>query len=356
MRFSIAIPAALAAITLCASFASADDMGKSAPAAKERVRILVLGGDAARFEVERDAAAGRMTFHLADETTKLDGAPVIVMASDTGPKEITLTAVEGRPGTWSWTNDAVKALTFEGSMRVIVAGKRYTAPLSTVWVGEAATDGWAKEPVPAKARHGGRILLLQNCGASVEILQDLKTGTVTVYGCERMVVTEAPVITVTESEGPASVTLTRVVGEDGAWTMKHEAFKTKTSIARIQVVVDGKSCEVPLVYGASRGGQVVTVADGPSFELVRDAKTGTYTFYALDETIDGKAYTVENPKVVHGGKTYDLVRVEGEPRAWRLVGLDGKGSDSRDGQLNFTLFGKTLSTRVGLSGFGVDVK
>ena len=40
----------------------------------------------------------------------------------------------------------------------------------------------------------------------------------------------------------------------------------------------------------------------------------------------------------------------------RLIGLDGQGSDSRNGQLNFTLFGKTLSTRLGLSGFGIGVK
>ena len=42
-------------------------------------------------------------------------------------------AVEGQPGSWYWANDAVKAERFDGSMRVIVAGKTYTSPLTTVW-------------------------------------------------------------------------------------------------------------------------------------------------------------------------------------------------------------------------------
>ena len=122
------------------------------------------------------------------------------------------------------------------------------------------------------------------------------------------------------------------------------------------LLVNGSPCEAPLVYGAGHGGQVVAVTGGPSFEVVHDAAEGCYTFYAVDETIDGKTYTVENPTVVVGGRTYNLTRVENEPRAWRVIGIDTAGSDARDGQLNFTLLGKTLSTRVGLSGLGAGVK
>ena len=60
--------------------------------------------------------------------------------------------------------------------------------------------------------------------------------------------------------------------------------------------------------------------------------------------------------MVVAGRSYELTCVEGEPRAWRLAGLDTAGSDARDGQLNITLLGKTLSTRVGLSGVGLGVK
>lgn len=355
MKFPIACSAALAAALFCAPFASADDQAgapsappvpsaPSAPTAAPKARVLVFGDGAARFSVDRDATAGRMTFRLADPAVKVESAPVIVMTTDAGPREVVLTSVDGQPGVWVWTNDSVKAARFDGTMRVVVAGKTYTSPLTTVWTSEAT------------ARHGGRILALTDCGASVEVVQDPATGTLTIYSFEDVVVTEAPVITVTESSGPATYTLTRVEGSNGVWVTKQNAFKTRTTSARIRLLVNGKPCEAPLVYGTSRGGQTVVVEGGPSFEVVRDAKDGAYTFYAVDETVGGKVYTVEHPTVVVDGKTYDLTPVQGEPRAWRLVGLDAAGSDARDGQLNITLFGKTLSTRVGLSGIGIGVK
>jgi hypothetical protein len=198
--------------------------------------------------------------------------------------------------------------------------------------------------------------VLPDCGASVEVVQDMSTGSLTIYSSEDVVVTEAPVITVTESEGPSTVTLTQVQGKEGVWAATHRTFKTTLTSARIRLLVNGKPCEAPLVFTSSRGGQLVTVAGGPTMEIVRDPKAGHYTFYAVEETIDGKAYTVENPTIVYEGRTYNLTRVEGEPRAWRLVGLDAAGSTSRDAQLNLTLFGKTLSTRIGLSGLGIGVK
>ena len=268
----------------------------------------------------------------------------MIMTTDAGPREVVLVPVEGQPGVWVWAHDSVKAERFDGTMRVVVAGKTYTSPLTTVWTTEMT------------ARHGGRVLAMSDCGASVEVVQDPATGTLTIYSFEDVIVTEAPVITVTETSGPTTYTLTKVEGSNGVWVTKSDSFKTRTTSARIRLLVNGKPCEAPLVYGTSRGGQTVAVEGGPSFEVVRDAKDGTYTFYAVDETVGGKVYTVENPTVVVSGKTYNLTRVEGEPRAWRLVGLDAAGSDARDGQLNITLFGKTLSTRVGLSGIGIGVK
>lgn len=319
----------------------------STPVVRTKTRVLVFGDGAARFNVERDASVGRMTFRLADPALKLERAPMILMTTDGGPQEVMLTAVDGQPGAWYWSNDAVKAARFDGSMRVIVAGKTYTSPLTTVWTSEA---------VAYKARYGGRVLALSDCGASVEVVQDPVTGTLTIYSFEDVVVTEAPVITVTESKGPTTVTLTRVEGKSGVWVTTNVSFKTTTTSARIRLLVNGKPCETELTTGTGRGGQMLTVTGGPRFEVVRDEKAGYYTFYAVDETYDGKVYTVENPTVVIDGHTHTLTRVEGEPRAWRLIGLDGQGSDSRNGQLNFTLFGKTLSTRLGLSGFGIGVK
>jgi hypothetical protein len=353
MRLAFALPAALAAVAsvlFVTSVASADDKDKSpaTPPAKAKARVLVFGDGVTRFNVERDRTAGRMTFRLADPAMRIERAPVVVMTTESGPQEVTLTAVEGQPGAWLWTSDSVKAERFDGSMRIVVGGRSYTSPLTSVWTTDV--------PVVLKPRHGGRVLPLTDCGASVEVVQDPATGTLTIYSFENVVVTEAPIVTITESKGPTTLILTKVEGKDGVWMARNETFRTSTTSARIRLLVNGKACEAPLVYGSARGGQIVTVTGGPSFEVVRDPNAGAYTFYATDETIDGKPYTVENPVVVIHDRTYPLTRVEGEPRAWRLIGLDSDGSDSRDGQLNFTLFGKTLSTRLGLSGLGIDLK
>jgi hypothetical protein len=357
MKFSFSVPMGIAAFVVGASFAYAGDVPKVAdrPApevhATPKGRVLLFGDGAARFHVQRDPSAGRMTFLLADPALRLEGAPVVVMTTDSGPKEFALTAVEGQPGVWVWSHDAVRAERFDGTMRVVVAGKPYTSPLATVWTTETTSHGVVFQP-----RYGGRELVLADCGARVEVVQDLKTGTLTIYSNDDVVVTEAPVITVTHADKPTTVTLTPVEGKPGVWVAKHETLRVTTTSARIRLLVNGKPCEAPLVYGSSRGGRMVTVNGGPSFEVVHDAKAGYHTFYAVDETYGGKPYTVENPTVVVGGRTHVLTRVDGDDRAWRLVGLDAAGSDARDGQLNFTLFGRTLSTRVGLSGLGVDVK
>jgi hypothetical protein len=358
MTYSTTFTAALAALFLSASIATAGDVAKSpeAPRVAPQSRVLAFGDGAARFDVTRDPSAGRMFFRLSDPTMKLQGAPVIVTTTPTGSNEVTLTPVEGQPGVWVWSSDSVKADRFDGTMRVTMAGKTYSSPLATVWTSVGTLEGCSKMPVLAKARYGGRFLALPDCGTRVEVVQDPATGRLTIYSSEEVVVTEAPVITITETKGPSVVTLTKLVGTNGAWTTTHETFKTTTTTASIRLLVNGKACEAPLVYGSGRGGQIVSVAGGPSFEVVRDADAGHYTFYAVDETVNGKAYTVENPTIDLDGQSYKLTPVEGEARAWRLVGLDGAGSDARDGQLNITLLGKTLSTRVGLSGFGLDVK
>jgi hypothetical protein len=351
MKFHLAIAACLTAAVVGASVASAGDDDKKQPAPSAKARVLVIGDGAARFNVERDATAGRVTFRLADPNVKLDSAPVKVV----GSREVALTPAAGEPNVWVWTDEAAKKDAFDGSLMVVVAGKAYTSPLTTVWT----TDGWA-EPAPSRVtvRYGGRLLALPSCGGSVEVVQDVSTGAMTIYSTEEVKILEAPEILVPESEGVATVTFTKMEGKDGVWTATHKTFKSDlvAAAAKIRLSVDGKVCEAPVQFTGSHGGQLVAVAGGPSFEIVRDPKAGHYTFYAVDETLDGKTYVIEKPTVVYEGRSYTLTQVENEPRAWRLVGLDAGGSTPRDAQLNFTLFGKTLSTRVGLSGLGVQVK
>jgi hypothetical protein len=350
MRSAPLLYAALVTFSLCAPAASADDKDKEKgeKQAKHHARVLVVGKDVAKFDVRRDPATGRMFFHVTDPAVKFDRAPVVVMNTDAGPREVTLTTVEGKTGTWIWTDEVVKRDRFDGTLHVIVAGKTYDAPLATVWTVESDDV--------LMPRHGGRIVALTDCGTNVEILQDRANGTLTLYPMDDVALGEAPVITVEESGKPTTISLTKVDGKDDQWMAQNDAFKTATASARIRLLVDNKPCEAPIPNGPRHGGRLVMVDGGPTWEVVRDPKAGTYTFYTVEETYDGKTYVVENPTVVQGGRTYTLTRVEGEPRAWRLVGLDAAGSDSRDAQLNFTLFGKTLSTRLGLSGLGVDVK
>ena len=340
-RFAFAAP--LAALVLCtASAVRADD-------AKPEARVIVFEKGVARFDTTRDVATGRMTFRLADPAVKVTEAPVVVFTTDAGPKEVRLTAVQGQPGTWYLTNDLVKRERFDGQMRIVVAGTPYTAPLWTT----ATTTEVVRVPTP---RHSGRVIAFDACGAYAEVVQDASTGQMTIYSFDDVKFVEAPVVTVVDTTGPVTTTVVEVPGQPGAWRVTNDAFKTTKVVGRIRVMIDGKPCETTL-----RGGRIVTVEGGPAFEVVRDYATpGSYTFYTVEERWNGKPYTIENPQVVlaspEGPRTVQLTRVPDDPRAWRLVGLDAAVHEPLDGSLRFTLFGKSLETRLGLSGAGVNVR
>ena len=58
---------------------------------------------------------------------------------------------------------------------------------------------------------------IYGCTASVEVVQDVATGTLTIYSFDDVVILEAPVITVTQAAGPTRITLTPVEGKKGVW-------------------------------------------------------------------------------------------------------------------------------------------
>jgi hypothetical protein len=348
-RFALAAP--LAALVLCAAPAVRADDAKPKPAA----RAIVFDGGVARFDTTRDVATGRMTFRLADPAVKITEAPVVVFTTDAGPKEVRLTPVEGQPGTWYVTHDMVKRDRFDGQMRIVVGGTPYTAPLWTEVTGAvpAGTTEVVRIPTP---RHSGRVIAFDACNAYAEVVQDASTGQLTIYTFDDVKFVEAPVVTIVDTTGPVTTTVTELPGTPGVWRVQHDAFKTQKVMGRIRVMVDGRPCETTL-----RGGHIVTVEGGPAFEVVRDyASPGSYTFYTVEERLNGKPYTIENPQVVlttpEGPRTVQLTRVPDDPRAWRLVGLDANVREPLDGSLKFTLFGKSLETRLGLSGAGVSVR
>ena len=332
-------------------------IGLSAPAtariAQAEDNVIVFGEGVARFQVVHDRTAATMTFRLSDPAVRIAEAPVVVLQTDAGPREVALVAVEGQPGTWRLTDDTLRLERFDGTMKILVEGKPYSAPLAI-----AVTSAPAEVKVVAK--HGGSVIAFPGCPAHVEVVRDLTAGTLTIYSFRDVQILEPPTITITESEGPATVKVTEVEGQPGTWKVTHTAFRTTTASGRIKIVVDGKPCEAPLTFVGARGGHIVAVSGGPQFEVVRDEKARAYTFYAVDETLDGKPYVIERPQVVvatpEGPRTVVLTPVEGEPRAWRLIGLEGGVSAPLDGRLQFTLFGKSLETRLGLSGFGLELK
>jgi hypothetical protein len=310
--------------------------------------VIVFGDGVARFSAVPDRTAGTIVFRSVEPAVKITQPPVAVIRTESGPVDVALVAVENQPGAWRLSHEAVRMGRLDGTMRIVVEGKTYSAPLTTVFSGAVAVA----------PRHGGRVISFADCSAHVEVVQDMATGGLTIYSFDDVQILEPPVITVTQTEGPSTVTVTRIEGQPGVWRVVHPAFKTTKIDGRIRVLVNGKPCEAPLTF--SRGGQIVTVQGGPKFEVVRDERARAYTFYAVDEMIDDRPVVIERPQVVvmtpQGPRPMVLAPVPNEPRAWRLIGLEGGVSEPLDARLQFTLFGKTLETNLGLSGFGVGVR
>jgi hypothetical protein len=345
---------ALVAAPVAAPVAMADDVEAKASADG---KVVVFGDGVARFHVTHDSKAGVALLRISDPAVKISSAPVVVVTTDAGPKEVTLVAVDGKPGVWRLEHEALRAERFEGTMKVVVADKPFEAPL-LIGAGTVTPATPASKFV---ATRGGFVVAFPECAAHVEALLDRETGTITIWSLDPSVkIMDAPVITVTETKSPQTITLTKIDGETMAWRVVNPAFKSTTVSAKIKLMVGGKPCEAPLSL-APHGGRIVTVPGGPRWEIVTDEANRTYTFYALDETVNGKAYTIDSPPVVvwdtpEGPRTVTLVPVEREPRAWRLVGAEAGLHRPGDARLRFTLFGKTLETNVGLSGIGVGVR
>jgi hypothetical protein len=306
--------------------------------------VLVFPDNGARFHVTRDLATGTMVFTTADSTV-ITEAPVFTLRSASSPKDVTVTAVAGERGTWRVTHDLLKSEQFDGTMVILAGGKKYTSPLVLKAV---------RTP-----RHGGQLISL--CSGEVEVVHDLSAGTLMVYTAEDVKVSEPPVVALTEPKDAGEVKLTAVAGEPNAWQAKNDLFKSTKVCGVLKAKLDGRPCEAELVFIGAHGGRIVKWQGGPRYELVADpnAKNG-YTIYFLDETWDGKAYTIENPEIVWGtgpdARTVRLEPIPDEPRAYRVADVDGGFSRPGDARLRLTLFGKTLETGLGVSGLHLGVR
>jgi hypothetical protein len=320
--------------------------GDSARPASATGRAIVFEGGLARFDVVRDPIDGTMTFRLADRTVRMTDAPIFVLQTDQGPKEFTLTPVAAESDAWFVKHDLLKADRIDGTMKIVLAGKTYSAAV--------AADRAASKPAP-RPDHHGRVVMFDACGTYVEVVQDVGAGTVTLYSFEGALLADAPVVTVWGTTPAVVVVATKVDGQPGAWIASHAAFKSKQLTGNVRLGGSERVCEASL-----RGGRFVSVVGGPTLEIVAGDQPGTYTVYALDERVDGKEYVLENPEVViatsDGPRTVRLTRIDAESRAWRFATADVKAAEPFDGQLRFTVLGRPVDARLGATELGLERK
>jgi hypothetical protein len=325
----------------------------AAPAAAEDVRVtadghvIVFDGNPTRLRVKHDRAGGRLIFHPAEANMVLRDAPVVVLKTETGPHEATLVPLSSEPGAWVLTHASLRGEAFDGTVRIMADGKTYTAPLAV-----ATTKTVVKVPAP---RYQGRVIAFNDCGMYAELVQDPATGTVMLYSFDDMPIATAPTYAVVSGDRSTDLAFVAVEGKTGVWKVVHPSFRTANVSGKVLISHNGKSC-----YAFVRGGQIVTVPNGPRFEVVYDRTGQAATFYALDETYDGRPYVVEQPTFVYqttsGPRTVVLTPVQGEPRAWRAAGIDAGVMRPGDAMLRFSLGGRSLETRLGLSGLGIDLR
>jgi hypothetical protein len=337
----------------------ADKPADAAETKETEANVIRFENDV-RLNVQHDVSTGALTFRAADPSVRLAQPPVVLV----GTREYPLVMAE--PGVWRVSNEAFRVATLsDAKVRIVADGRTFTSPL-------VLRTSATRLPTATTARFGGQVVRLSECNAEVEVVRDPATGMLTLHPVGTLKIVEAPsvVVTTTEEKSPTTVSFTKVDGQGNVWRVTHPTFRTTTTTttttttamptARIRVLVDGRTCEAPLVWTSRRGGQMITVNGGPRFEVVPDPANRTYTFYAVDEVIDGRPYVVENPQVVvrtgEGTRTYTLAPVPGEQRAWRMVGLDAGVREPLDGMLRFTLGGRSLETSVGLSGLHVGVR
>jgi hypothetical protein len=350
-----AFAACLAFVPFVSGVVFADDPpaakpDENQPTAKPASTTTVTFGDGvAKFEVSRDPSGRAILFRQTDPAVRITTAPVMLVRTDRGEEQVPLVAVDGSPNVWRFANPRIATGRFTGTMRLVVADRPYTA--------QVVVDA----PVRIAPRFGGYIVPLEACHGHVEIVHDAAGGALLIHASPELRVEGQPTVVLTGAPGaPGEVVVAPVEGKPGVWRVSHASFRTTGYVGTLRLMVAGTACEAPLAFAAPRGGRLVTIEGGPRFEVVSAPEGGGYVVYALDETIDGRPVVIERPEVVwttpEGPRTVRMVPIEGEPRAWRLVGLDAGTTPPGDARLRFTLFGRSLEGRIGPSGLGLEAR
>ena len=339
-----ALAAALAFAVPAVALADDDGTRPQSPseptgAATTRVTLLGEGATAMRFNVVRDRAVrNRLNFRLLDRRAKLGLPPIVVLRTATGPREVTLTAVEGESDVWYLADDAVAADSFDATLRVTVDGKAITGP---VVVATTPTGG---DVVVAPA-HGGRWLPFDECGFMMEVVQDFESGTLTFYGSSRAPLDRPPAVTISEGGGVTMSEAAVVEGKQAVWKFSSSAFKKRETIARVRVLVRERPCEAALTI-PPHGGRIVMVAGGPQIEIVRTEGQGLRVF-VLEDRIGEKPLSIDNAVILvttaEGDRSFPLVGIKGETRAWEITRLESPAANGKV-RLRFTNAGRLIET------------
>lgn len=332
---------AAAALLAAPCVALADDgtrpqsPSEPAGAASTQVTLLGEGATAMRFRVSRDAASRRLTFRLLDRRARLGLPPVVVLRTAQGPREVTLTPVEGETDCWSCTDEAALVEPLDATLRVTVDGKAISGPV----VVESA------EAALVAPSHGGRWLHFDECGFLMEVAQDFESGTLTFYGPSRGHLDRPPAVTITEGGGVTMSEAAVVEGKQATWKFSSSAFKKRETVARVRVLVDGRACEAALTL-PPHGGRIVVAAGGPQVEIVRAGSA--LRVFVLEDRIGEKPLALETPMVfvttAEGDRTFPLVAIVGETRAWEVASFDAPPASLRKVRLRFTNAGKIIET------------
>jgi hypothetical protein len=342
----------LSAALACAiaPLALADDGTRPQPppipaGSQPRLMVFGTGADAVRFQVLHDRPAGRMTFRLADGTIRLARAPVAILRTTNGPREVALVGIDGDQNAWSLTDTVLRDERFDGTLRLAVGDRTIDGPIVFA---AATTPG----PAPASAEpglvplHGGRIVAFPDCAYAMEVVQDFEKGKITLVQLVGVRLDRPPALTITEGGGVTMAEAAPVESKPNTWEFSSAAFKSRDAIARVRILIDERPCEASLSI-PPHGGRIVIVPGGPQVEVVR-SEDGTLRFYVLEERLGERRFALENPTLVvttgEGDRSLALVAVKDMPRTWELARFEAPAGARI--LLRATMSGRVVETNV----------
>jgi hypothetical protein len=273
--------------------------------------MILVADDGSRFELVRDAHAGTLTvFALgsSDRRVLFEQAPVLVLENGT---EVALVAVPGQMNVWRATNDAFRAASFSGSLRVTLDGK--TSLIAIRPTAQATVD---EKNVPASSSRPAEAPMKAHDGVRTE-------GRVSSEPAKPVTSSESA----KPAEAPAPAATAKVKAEPAA----------EKPVIRVQGTAPA---------AADDRGTVLMFGDNVArYHLRRDESTGRVI---LSPAVESEAIMLQGtPKLIietPGGKRRELEFQRGEGSAWTVQSNDLKATTK--GTVRIRVQGKDLEATM----------